>query len=113
MKNIKQLIGEKIRLIRKNKGLSQEALGHKAELHYTYIGGIERGEKNCSIDTLNKIADALQINIAELFSFPISIQEEKALRSILTKKINQLSPDSLKLIFSLLELIDQKENKRK
>ena len=59
--------GEKVRDIRKEKGLSQEQLSFKAELHRTYIGMIERAEKNITLVNIEKIANALEINISELF----------------------------------------------
>ena len=58
--------GEKVREIRKGKGLSQEELAHKAELHRTYIGMIERAEKNITLLNIEKIANALEVNIKEL-----------------------------------------------
>ena len=58
--------GEKIREIRKGKGLSQEELAHKADLHRTYIGMIERAEKNITLLNIEKIANALEVNIKEL-----------------------------------------------
>jgi len=67
VEDIKSLLGKRIRELRKQKGLSQEELGWKSELHFTYIGGVERGEKNCSIITLEKIAKGLEININDLF----------------------------------------------
>ena len=54
MEDIKSLLGKRIRNLRKQKGLSQEELGWKSELHFTYIGAVERGERNCSIITLKK-----------------------------------------------------------
>ena len=59
--------GEKVRDIRKEKGLSQEQLSFKAELHRTYIGMIERAEKNITLVNIEKIANALEVNISELF----------------------------------------------
>ena len=47
-------------------GLSQEELAHKADLHRTYIGMIERAEKNITLINIEKIADALEVNIKEL-----------------------------------------------
>jgi transcriptional regulator with XRE-family HTH domain len=68
-KNILKLFGECIRELRKAEGISQEELAHKANLHRTYIGMIERGEKNISIINIEKIAHALKINISELFKY--------------------------------------------
>ena len=51
--------GEIIRQKRKEKGLSQEDLAFKADLHRTYIGMIERAEKNITLENINKIAKAL------------------------------------------------------
>jgi len=55
--------GDKVREIRKQQGLSQEELAHKADLHRTYIGMIERAEKNITLINIEKIANALEVNI--------------------------------------------------
>ncbi len=60
-------IGGLIRQLRIKKGLSQEELAHQCDLHRTYIGSIERGEKVVTILTLEKIANALDISLSELF----------------------------------------------
>jgi transcriptional regulator with XRE-family HTH domain len=65
-RNILVNFGEKVREIRKEKGLSQEELAHKADLHRTYIGMIERAEKNITLLNIEKIAKALEVNIKEL-----------------------------------------------
>lgn len=59
--------GEKVRQIRKEKGLSQEELSFKADLHRTYIGMIERAEKNITLTNIEKIAKALDVDIKNLF----------------------------------------------
>ena len=59
--------GEKVREIRKEKGLSQEQLSFKADLHRTYIGMIERAEKNITLVNIEKIANALKVKISILF----------------------------------------------
>jgi transcriptional regulator with XRE-family HTH domain len=61
--------GEKVREIRKEKGLSQEQLSFKADLHRTYIGMIERAEKNITLVNIEKIANALEISVNELMNF--------------------------------------------
>lgn len=59
--------GQRIREIRKEKCLSQEELSFKADLHRTYIGMIERAEKNITLINIEKIANALSVDIKELF----------------------------------------------
>ena len=61
--------GEKVREIRKEKGLSQEQLSFKADLHRTYIGMIERAEKNITLVNIEKIANALETSINDLMNF--------------------------------------------
>lgn len=58
--------GEQVRDIRKSKGLSQEQLSFKANLHRTYIGMIERAEKNITLLNIEKISKALEVDIIEL-----------------------------------------------
>jgi transcriptional regulator with XRE-family HTH domain len=58
--------GERIRDLRKQKSISQEDLAFKAGVHRTYIGMIERGKKNITLENINKLAIALDISIADL-----------------------------------------------
>jgi len=67
--NIKKRFGKKIREERLKIGLSQEALAFKAGLHRTYIGMIERGEKNITLLNIYKLSKALEIDIYKLFLF--------------------------------------------
>lgn len=60
--------GEIVRAFRKAKGFSQEELADQSGLHRTYIGMIERGEKNLTLVSISKIAEALQISMSELFA---------------------------------------------
>jgi len=62
-------LGKKIRLERDKLNISQEGLGQKAKLHRTYIGMIERGEKNITISNLRKIAQALGVHVRDLIDF--------------------------------------------
>lgn len=60
--------GQRIRDLRKQKNLTQEKLAEKAKLHYTYIGTVERGEKNISMINIEKISKALGVSLAKFFS---------------------------------------------
>jgi transcriptional regulator with XRE-family HTH domain len=66
MKDTRIRLGKRIRHLRQSRGWSQETLGEKAGLHPTYIGGIERGERNVSLVNLTKLSDAFQLRLAEL-----------------------------------------------
>jgi transcriptional regulator with XRE-family HTH domain len=62
-------LGRKIRKERVTAGISQEGLGKLAKFHRTYIGMIERGEKNITIFNLRKIAAALGLQVRDLIDF--------------------------------------------
>lgn len=67
MGTIAQEVGLRIRRYRLHRGLTQEALAEKAELHHTYIGQVERGEKNITLTSLEKILAALDVTFSDLF----------------------------------------------
>lgn len=64
----RKLIGEAIRLYRKEAGLTQEKLAERADLNPKYLGEIERGEKIISIEALLRIAKAVKTPIRKFFS---------------------------------------------
>lgn len=66
-KDILIKFGEKVRNLRKENSFSQEELSFKTGLHRTYIGMIERAEKNITLINIEKIAKALNVNIKNLF----------------------------------------------
>ena len=61
-------MAKNLRLLRARDGLSQEALADLVDLHRTYVGSIERSERNVSLDNVEKLATALKIDICELLS---------------------------------------------
>lgn len=62
-------LGSKIREYRNLKGLSQDQLGELCGFHFSYIGGVERGERNITIENIAKISKALDIELSKLFEF--------------------------------------------
>ena len=69
MVTIQKQFGERVRELRLARSLSQEELAFKAGLHRTYLGGIERGERNPALKNIAAIAEALGVAIQELFLF--------------------------------------------
>jgi transcriptional regulator with XRE-family HTH domain len=66
------LVARNLRRIRVRQGISQEKLAADAEVHRSYLGGLERREANPTVDLLDRIADALSVTITELFVQPTS-----------------------------------------
>ena len=62
----RRIVGEKIRVIRKRRGLTQEKLAEKATLHHNFIGEVERGNMEISLGSLLKIAKALSVRVRDL-----------------------------------------------
>lgn len=66
-KDILKTFGHNIQILRKARGLTQEQLAEKSGLHRTYIGMIERAEKNITLRNIEKLAKALDVNLTILF----------------------------------------------
>jgi transcriptional regulator with XRE-family HTH domain len=60
-------LGNLIRRLRNERGFSQEVFADRCGVHRTYMGCIERGEKNITLETSNKIAKALGLSLSDLF----------------------------------------------
>ncbi len=67
-KDIKKQVGDRVRELREEKGWSQEKLAEKANLHRTYIGQVERGEKNIGIENLVRIAKAVGVPLSAVIA---------------------------------------------
>lgn len=68
--DLQRALGENVRAIRTQRGLSQEDLGEHLGLHRTYIGGVERGERNLTLRTVERFAELLDIDPLALLSPP-------------------------------------------
>lgn len=100
--NKRTLLGRRLRDIRKAKGWTQEELGSKADVSYKFIGEIERGLQNPSFDVLVKIADALEIELFELFRFEQENSSRKDIESHISKIMKGVSEDDLRRMFFVL-----------
>jgi len=107
MTDILKLFGKRVREIRKAQGLSQEELAERANLHNTYIGGVERGERNLSLKSVEKIAYALKTSISIFFEYKSKfvVSEESESESYSSDKNNAFRLLEHKLLksFNLLK----------
>lgn len=74
---IQSAFGENLRVIRTKRGISQEKLADLAGLHRTYVSSAERGERNVSLETIEKLAKALGVSMAALmpdFEKPVGMR---------------------------------------
>ena len=65
-----RIVGANVRRFRVEHKLTQEQLAHEAEIDLTYLGGIERGRRNPSVDVLGRLARALRCHPRDLFNQP-------------------------------------------
>ena len=68
--SIKIEVGKRIRELRNEMGISQEALANRAEIDRTYVTDVENGRRNISIENLEKLVIALQIEFKDFFNAP-------------------------------------------
>lgn len=66
--DIKLKIGQRIRELRKELGISQEALAYKAEVDRTYVTDVENGRRNVSVETLERLIAALEVSFTDFFN---------------------------------------------
>lgn len=67
MNRIEQLLGDQLKIVRLKKGLTQEQLAELSGLHRTYIGSVERGERNITVKNLYKILLAMNCSLGDFF----------------------------------------------
>ena len=112
MSDITKVLGQRIRNYRTAKGLSQEKLAELSGCHPTYIGQIERGEKNATIESIEKISLALEISLSRLFE-KLGVKEDGA-RNVPLECYEFLSSkkqDEQEQIFRILKEIDNYKNR--
>ncbi len=105
MGNERKALGERIKAIRTIKGFTQEELGQKAALNYKYIGEVERGKVNVSLDSLGRITQALGISLGDLFSPGVTQVIKIKVRE--TNPLSKLTTDNLITIRKALKLLNK------
>ena len=107
MEKAKTTFGRRLRLIRKNRGLTLEQLGEAAGLGYKHIADIERGQKAPSFDAIDRLAEALGVRAYELFVPPGAEQADldAALSRIMTQVGQDSSPAAKRFLLVVLSLV--------
>jgi len=59
-------VGRRVRRLRQERGISQEALARDVDMHRTYLGGVERGERNLTLRSVERLADRLGVPVRDL-----------------------------------------------
>ena len=76
-KKLLKAFGQRVRQLRNDRSLSQEGLANLADIPLSQVGRLERGEINCTISTSYAIAQALKLELNELFAFTFTSKKEK------------------------------------
>ena len=103
-----ELLGHRIKALRKARGLTQEKLGEESKVNYKFLGSLERGLENPSVATLEKIATALEVELMELFRFHHEETNPAKLRRLLVDIINHAGkdPEKLQLLLKIAKAIE-------
>ena len=112
MQKIRIELGKRIRELRKMRGWSQEKLGEMANLHPTYVGGIERGERNVAFENLVHIASAFGLSLSQFFDYQKGSQSRRdAVKADLISSLQKRNESELKLIADVIKAFDEWKNK--
>ena len=103
--------GKKVRELRKSQGLSQQKLGSRAGLHYTYIGAVERGERNLSLQSMEKIAKGLKVSIAEFFPLPQILSPKARLIEEIANLLRHKELKILQLVLRVVKAITEEDHR--
>jgi len=100
------LLGKRIKELRKARGLSQEALAEKMDGHPKYLGSVERGEQNPTIEFLIKLATALKVDLVDLFNYPWLKMTEAELRRRIKVMADEADLTRLREMLALMKSRD-------
>jgi transcriptional regulator with XRE-family HTH domain len=104
MPETKVLLGMRIRSLRRQYDYSQEQLAERANISGKYLGEVERGQANISIEVLDKISSALSINVSDLLDFEHELGR-KALITKISELIKAADERSLQIVYRMAKAI--------
>ena len=110
-KHVRKFLGQRLRALRKQRGLSQERLGDRAGLSGKFIGEVERGEKSISIDSLYRVSVALEMSLRDLTDVradkPSAVPSEEA-EKIFALVAGRRRPGDIQKAYRVLQAVFEK-----
>ena len=101
--DVKALVGKRIKSLRQARKTTQEALAEKMGISAKYLSSIERGQENPTLDTLIKLADALKVELEEIFTISHEVSDPKSLRKSLDHLLKEADQEKLQIAVKLLK----------
>ena len=105
MGNQLEIFGKNVRAIRRARDMTQEQLADQSGLSLQYIGEIERGRRNPSLTSLEKLAEASNLPLSELLQFDVINLTTEEMKDFLFKQLNQANGDQLRMIYALHQAV--------
>ena len=110
MSDIAKIIGQRIRNYRTQLGFSQEKLAELSGFHPTYIGQLERGEKNATLESIEKVSLALNISLSKLFENLGGTIDSNGIPSKCYEFISSKEQNEQEKLYKILLEIDRYKN---
>ncbi len=104
-KTTKKLLGVRIKEIRKIRGLSQEQLSGKIDIDPKHLSRIESGRSFPSLDTLEKLANALQVEVKDFFEFAHEAKNTRELKAMISDLLKEVNDEQLRLAVKVLRAL--------
>ena len=104
MKDLAEKIGARIKAVRRSRGMTQERLAEQAEISPRYLSRLEVGEQSPSIDTLGRLATALDVELWELFDFGHE-GTQKELQNTMRKLVRESDEGKLRLAVKVFRAV--------
>lgn len=101
-KSTKELLGGRIKELRKTKGLTQDQLSQKVNIDPKHLSRIEVGGSYPSLDTLERLASALQMELSVFFEFRHKVKSSRELKEIINELIKDADEEKLRLVVKVL-----------
>lgn len=96
-------LGQRIKELRAARNMSQEQLAERAGVNVTYLSSVERGKENPTLDMLEKIADALKVELVDLFNFTWLGMNERDLKKKLKTMVDTSDLDGLRELLAMMK----------